>query len=81
MKKYRQGQTHYYIDLNICHGEYAIPEVRCVFLHSQKTPLPKVGLIIDKMPVDHFARTRMRIKTYASRRKANTALKQLNKQD
>jgi hypothetical protein len=76
MKPFRQGQTLYYIDNGWINN--TAPAVVAVFLHSQKTQLPPLGCIVEKMPV-----TRARVAAsrgmvfYRSRRKALRAMLRL----
>lgn len=76
MKKLRQGQTVYYINNCSYMGPNAKPELVRHFLHSHKTPLPPLGVIIEKLPVTHAREAQARgFKLYTSRRKAQRALK------
>jgi len=45
----RQGQTIYEVRLDWNVRDYVVEPM---FLHSQKTPLPPDGCIVEKMPVD-----------------------------
>ena len=75
MKKLRQGQTVYFVDM----GHQFNPQKPSIikwFLHSQKQELPPECVIITKLPVD-YANDRVKegwFKLYTSRRKAITEL-------
>jgi hypothetical protein len=79
MKKLKQGQTVYWIDWDYQHNP-PNPKVTAMFLHSQKTPLPEEGYVIEKWPVAFVAALARKWGSswlYPSRRKAVTALKAL----
>ncbi|SNS16854.1 hypothetical protein [Pseudomonas segetis] len=75
MKKLRQGQTVYYIDRKFWMKD-AEPELRSIFLYSQKQPMPPPGVIVEKCPVTHARHAQARgFKLYTSRRKALRAMR------
>lgn len=77
-KKFRQGQTVYFIDIPEVYGSRERPCIKSWFLHSQKTPLPQEGFIIDKMPVDYANNLALQgFMLYTSRRKARSALREV----
>lgn len=74
MNKYRQGQTLYYVSRGF--DLHRAPKLMQVFLHSQKTPLPPPGAIIERVPVTVVIKAAQAgQKFYASRRKAMRALR------
>lgn len=76
MKKLKQGQTVYMLDLPL--ARRGPVRIITMFLHSQKTELPLEECIIRKWPVD-FVRTIMAReyapRIYFSRRRVESALK------
>lgn len=78
--KLKQGQTIYQVFFN--HQHYK-PEMRPVFLYSQKQPLPPRECYIDKIPVSYAKKqlTKHGCKGfYKSRRRAVAAYKLLLKE-
>jgi hypothetical protein len=77
--KLRQGQTVYYIDQKLYTRNSESVLVK-VFLHSQKVPLPPIGVIVERVPVTlaRDAVSEYGFKFFKSRRKAEKALSLLN---
>jgi hypothetical protein len=52
----RQGQTIYYVEryYHWCPRNRPAPEIKAQFLYNEKTPLPPLGCIIDRMPVSRI---------------------------
>lgn len=79
MKKLKQGQTIYRIDLNF-HCDPMEYYVNKIFLHSHKQPLPPKQCIIEKMPVS-FANEMIERSgshnVFLSKRKAERRLKDI----
>jgi hypothetical protein len=77
MKRLRQGQTVYMIDNGFMYNPPR-PSIVTMFLHSQKTPLPEEGFIIEKWNVRHVNNMIHKYGwkgIFTSRRKAQAALK------
>jgi hypothetical protein len=75
MKRLRQGQTVYRVYINPFYYD-AEPVLDTIFLYSHKVPLPPIGQIIEKVPVNLANDAVQRgHKLYTSRRKAIRALK------
>ena len=80
-KKFKQGQTIYFVEYFAYMGASKPAEVYKRFLHSRKIDLPEEGCIIEKLPA-HFVNEKIKNgtapKTYTSRRKAESEAKKYN---
>ena len=81
MKKLKQGQTIYRIDLGLeCNPPK--PSLIKIFLHSRKQELPLEGSVILKYPVDYVNKIIAKHGSkyiYASKRKAMASLKGISR--
>ena len=79
MKKLKQGQTVYMLERG-CMYNPPRPSAITMFLHSQKTPLPEEGCIIERWNVRYVNNMILKYgwkDLFTSRRKAQKALRGL----